>query len=80
MKIDKSAIQCEVFKVFKKYSNFDVTIDTEISSLELDSLDFVKLIIELEDSYDIEIDDEALYVINETKVSDYIEFIITKLT
>ena len=71
----KEMIEKKVIEVFSKYSNSDVDLLFSIEELELDSLGFVKLIIELEDSFGIEIDDEKLYVAQGVKIQDFCDFI-----
>ena len=57
-------LSCEIIEFFKK--NSSICDDKEISShsklkedLNLDSLDFVELVMQLEDKYSIKIEDEA---------------------
>lgn len=68
-------IEQKVIKVFEKYCNRDISLDDSINSLELDSLDFVKLIIELEDTFNIEMDDDMLYVGKGICVNDFCIFL-----
>ena len=75
MSESKEMIEKKVIEIFSKYSKKNVELSYEIEGLELDSLEFVKLIIELEDSFDIEIDDETLYVSNGVKIQDFYDFI-----
>lgn len=60
---------------FEKYTEENVQFDSDIGSLHLDSLNFVKIIIELEDNYSIEIDDETLYVSNGIIIKNFVDFI-----
>ncbi len=68
-------IEQKVIKVFEKYCDRDISLDVSINSLELDSLDFVKLIIELEDTFNIELDDDMLYDSKRICVNDFCIFL-----
>ena len=61
--------------VFEKHTTEEVCLDSEVGTLQIDSLNFVKLIIELEDNFGIEIDDETLYVSNGITVKDFVDFV-----
>lgn len=79
MEIEWKRIENEVLDLFRKFSGQDLTLESEMSSISIDSLQFVKLIIALEDLYQIEIDDETLYVSNGIKVDDFYKSILHKL-
>lgn len=80
MRNDMKKIESEVLDLFKKFSGQDLTLESEMSSLGIDSLQFVKLIIALEDMYKIEIDDETLYISNGIKIKDFYKFILDKMS
>ncbi|MCM1187137.1 MAG: acyl carrier protein [Lachnoclostridium sp.] len=52
----------EVKKIIQKYTQYEdvLTEDTLLSVLEISSLSFVSLIVDLEDYYNVEIRDEQL--------------------
>lgn len=72
---DKTMIQEKVLLIFSKYCDRPVCEKEKLSDLGLDSLEFIKLIIELEDSFNIEIEDEELYIKEIVKISDYVDYI-----
>ena len=77
--MDKRKIAEYIISVFKRYSHEKVEEDSEIHFLNLDSLDFVKIIVEIEDYFDMEIDDETLYISNGVKIKDFIDYVDQKI-
>lgn len=75
IKMQYSEIVNFTLSVFGKYTEEDVQLDSEIGTMHIDSLNYVKIIIELEDNYGIEIDDETLYVSNGIKIKNFVDFI-----
>ena len=54
----------------------DITIDTKISDLSLDSLSFISIIVEIEDTFNIEFDIETLDIKTWSTVGDIIEYVM----
>ena len=54
----------------------DITIDTYISDLSLDSLSFISIIVEIEDTFNIEFDIETLDIKTWNTVGDIIEYVM----
>jgi acyl carrier protein len=54
----------------------DITIDTQISDLSLDSLSFISIIVEIENLYNIEFDIETLDIKTWNTVGDIIEYVM----
>ena len=50
----------EVITNFKKITKKEVTLDSDIKSLGLDSLDIVDLLMDLEDKYGVEFENEEM--------------------
>lgn len=50
----------EVITNFKKITKKEVTLDSDIKSLGLDSLDVVDLLMDLEDKYGVEFENEEM--------------------
>ncbi len=50
----------EVIANFKKITKKEVTLDSDIKSLGLDSLDIVDLLMDLEDKYGVEFENEEM--------------------
>ena len=50
----------EVIANFKKFTKKEVTLDSDIKSLGLDSLDVVDLLMDLEDKYGVEFENEEM--------------------
>ncbi len=73
MDIEKKLL--EVFS--KKVSGVEVSMDSSLESLKLDSLDKIDLLYEIEDVFGIEFTDEEMQSFN--KVGDLLELISTKV-
>lgn len=73
MDIEKKLL--EVFS--KKVSGVEVSMDSSLESLKLDSLDKIDLLYEIEDVFGIEFSDEEMQSFN--KVGDLLELISTKV-
>ena len=54
----------------------DITIDTKISDLSLDSLTFVSILVSIEDTFNIEFDIETLDIKTWNTVGDIIEYVM----
>ena len=54
----------------------DITIDTYISDLSLDSLSFISIIVEIESLFNIEFDIETLDIKTWSTVGDIIEYVM----
>ncbi|MDR1002612.1 MAG: acyl carrier protein [Oscillospiraceae bacterium] len=57
----------------------DITADSEFADLGMNSLDFIKLIVALEDVFEFEFDDEALDASSYNKISDISKYILKKV-
>jgi acyl carrier protein len=49
----------QILRDYKENQELVITEGTEFEALELDSLDFVELIMKMEDEFSVSIDDEA---------------------
>lgn len=54
----------------------EITIDTYISYLSLDSLSFISIIVEIENTFNIEFDIETLDIKTWNTVGDIIEYVM----
>lgn len=54
----------------------DITIDTQISDLSLDSLSFISIIVEIESLFNIEFDIETLDIKTWNTIGDIIEYVM----
>ncbi len=66
----------EVIANFKKITKKEVTLDSDIKSLGLDSLDIVDLLMDLEDKYGVEFENEEMTSL--TTVNDVVKAIELK--
>lgn len=67
-----------VLKLLKKKTKVKVGLDSKISSLGIDSLDLVEIVIEVEDKYKVSIDDAKLETLTSKTVSEIIKFFETR--
>ncbi len=67
----------EVITNFKKVSKKDVTLDSNIKDLGLDSLDIVDLLMDLEDKYGVEFENEEMTSL--TTVGDVVKAVESKI-
>lgn len=56
----------------------DITLETTIDELNLSSIDFIKIIVEMEEVFDLEFDNEMLLFEAFTDISSISEYIIRK--
>lgn len=80
---DLTDIQKKAFEVIvsnlKKISLDNVSLDTDFSSVGLDSITFITMIVSLEDEFDFEFDDEMLLITKFPTIRAMIEYIKTKI-
>ena len=63
----------EVIAEFVDVDPADITLDTTIESLKIDSLDMVEIVMSLEEKYDIQIEEQGEI----KKIGDLVELIET---
>ena len=61
----------EVIAEFVDVDPADITLDTTIESLKIDSLDMVEIVMSLEEKYDIQIEEQG----ENKKIGDLVELI-----
>ena len=68
----------KIISIIKEFCalNEDITIDTYISDLSLDSLSFISIIVEIENTFNIEFDIETLDIKTWNTVGDIIEYVM----
>jgi len=74
--IDKKII--ELFIKFGEVQN-NIGLDTKFIELGLESIAFVSIIVEVEDNYEIEFDDENMIAHNYQTVGDFIKYVKDKI-
>lgn len=79
MKVENQWIEQKVIEIFEKNSFRVVDQDETVNNIGLDSLQFINLIIELEDTFEIEIDDDSLYISSIVRVRDFIQYISSQV-
>ena len=71
-------MQDKIIDIIKSECALDeeITIDTKISDLSLDSLSFISIIVEIEDTFNIEFDIDTLDIKTWNTVGDIIEYVM----
>ncbi|WP_026475905.1 acyl carrier protein [Alkaliphilus transvaalensis] len=78
-KYDINTVQEGVIKILKrdkKVQDKEITLDTDLVSLGLNSIQFVKLVIALEQDFDCEFDDEKLNLSDFKTVREIVEYVM----
>ena len=72
-------VEANILEIVQKQIGEDndliVTSDSQLEDLNIDSLDFIEIIIAAEDSFNIEFTDDALYMGKFTFLSDLINYV-----
>lgn len=71
----KKNIEHMLISIISKYSKKELSLDTTIEELELESIEFVKIIVEIEKVFGVEVEDDALYVRSGIAIKDFYEYI-----
>lgn len=83
LKINKFVEEKVIEIIQKKISNnndISITSESSFDELNIDSLDFIEIIIAVEDVFGIEFTDEALYMGKFRKVCDFTSYISEMIT
>ena len=60
-------------------NNLSLTLDTKIESLGMNSISFIKILVEVEGKYDIELDDEELDFDESTSIGDLVSIVNNRI-
>lgn len=75
--IDKEIIKL-IFEIGELSDN--IGLDTAFDEIELDSIEFITIIVEVETNYEIEFDDENMLINNYRSIGDFVEYVKKKIT
>ena len=75
--IDKEIIKL-IFEIGELSDN--IGLDTDFVDIELDSIEFITIIVEVETNYEIEFDDENMLINNHRSIGDFVEYVKKKIT
>ena len=56
----------------------NIDLDTTFDEIELDSIGFVTIIVEIETNYEIEFDDENMLITNYQSIGEFVEYVKKK--
>ena len=81
---DKQQILKYLIELFEEYADSDipekkVTIASPIKEMEMDSVDLIKIILSIEEEFDIEFNDEELLLESIRSIEDMADFIVEKI-
>lgn len=73
--IDKEIIKliCEIGEL-----SDNINLNTTFDEIELDSIEFITIIVEVESNYEIEFDDENILISNYQCIGDFVEYVKKK--
>ena len=75
--IEKEIIKL-IFEIGELSNN--IGLDTAFDEIELDSIEFITIIVEVETNYEIEFDDENMLINNYRSIGDFVEYVKKKIT
>ena len=75
--IDKEIIKL-IFEIGELSDN--IGLDTAFDEIELDSIEFITIIVEVETNYEIEFDDKNMLINNYRSIGDFVEYVKKKIT
>ena len=76
-KLTKDAIEEKVIAIFKNHvkSSNEIFSNTSLADLQVDSITFIKIVVALEEEFDMEFDDEKLLITAFPIVKDFIDYL-----
>ena len=75
--IDKEIVKL-IFEIGELSDN--INLNTTFDEIELDSIEFITIIVEVETNYEIEFDDENMLINNYRSIGDFVEYVKKKIT
>ena len=78
--MDELTVQNQLISIYKKFLKdekfTELTIHTQLNDLSINSVDYIKIIIEIENTFDFEFDDDALAPGTFQTIQDVYNYII----
>ena len=74
--IDKEIVKL-IFEIGELSDN--INLNTTFDEIELDSIEFITIIVEVESNYEIEFDDENMLISNYQRIGDFVEYVKKKI-
>lgn len=74
--IDKEIVKL-LFEIGELSDN--INLNTTFDEIELDSIEFITIIVEVESNYEIEFDDENMLISNYQSIGDFVEYVKKKI-
>lgn len=75
---DQNSIGKKIFDTLVSVIDFkecDITLETELSNINIDSITFIKIVVALENEFDFEFDDDMLAIIKFPTIKSLITYI-----
>lgn len=70
---------CEILKEVLKYKDDNITEDSELIDMGIDSLRYMNIVVKLEDAYNVEFDDDFLMSDSFDRVRDIVTYLLEKV-
>ena len=76
--MDKKTVETQLITIYQKYLKGDneiLTLATNLNDMVINSVDYIKIIIDIENQFDMEFEDEALMPGNFETIHDMVNYI-----
>jgi len=77
-----NSIEQEIVKLMMEAGELpdNIGLDTTFKEIELESINFITIIVEIEDHFEIEFDDENMILSNYQTVGEFVNYVENKIT
>lgn len=77
-----NSIESEIVKIMMKAGELpdNIGLDTTFKEIELDSINFITIIVEIEDYFEIEFDDENMILSKYQTIGEFVNYVENKIT
>lgn len=80
--MDKKRIEYELIGLYKKYmenGDIELSSNTKMTDIEINSVDYIKVIIDVENEFDFEFDDDDLSPDKFEVIKDMVDYIYDRI-
>ena len=77
-----NSIEQEIVKLMMEVGELpdNIGLDTTFKEIELESINFITIIVEIEEHFEIEFDDENMILSNYETVGDFVKYVESKMS
>ncbi len=72
-------VDCEIIKVVEDVIGMEIDEEFNLPESNIDSIIFIKMVLELENKFEFQFDDEMLYITNFPTVKQLAEYVKSKM-